>query len=186
MSDLLRKRLEQTRSFENRAQEAMLNLMLAAVAVGEWNERACAAYGITRSQYNVLRILRGVHPDGHPRQEITRRMVDRSPDVTRLIDRLETAGYVERIRTAEDRRLSIARITQKGLDLIDRMNPEFEAIYRTIAERLTPEEMEEPRGGGRRVQPPRARGGGAANHLREGQQVGEPRRFDQVCELLHQ
>jgi DNA-binding MarR family transcriptional regulator len=142
MSELLRERLEQTRSFENEAQAAMLNLMLAAVTVGEWNERACAAYGITRSQYNVLRILRGVYPNGHPRQEITRRMVDRSPDVTRLIDRLEAAGLVERERTQEDRRLSIARITQKGLDLIDRMNPEFVAIYETIARRLAPDELE--------------------------------------------
>jgi DNA-binding MarR family transcriptional regulator len=143
MSTLLRERLEQTRSFENKAQEAMLNLMLAAVAVNEWNERACATYGITRSQYNVLRILRGVYPDGHPRQEITRRMVDRSPDVTRLIDRLESTGYVERERTDEDRRLSIARITQKGLDLLEMMNPDFIAIYDTIAQRLSPDELDE-------------------------------------------
>jgi DNA-binding MarR family transcriptional regulator len=142
MSKLLHERLEQTRRFENLAQEAMLNLMIAAVTVSEWNERACAAHGITRSQYNVLRILRGVYPDGHPRQEITRRMVDRSPDVTRLIDRLETAGYVVRDRTDSDRRLSIARITEKGLALLEVMNPAFVAIYDMIAERLSPDELE--------------------------------------------
>jgi DNA-binding MarR family transcriptional regulator len=142
MSDQLRKRLEQTRRFENKAQEAMLNLMIAAVTVNEWNERACLAHGITRSQYNVLRILRGVYPDGHPRQEITRRMVDRSPDVTRLIDRLERANYVVRDRTNADRRLSIARITEKGLALLDTMNPSFVTIYEELADRLTHEELD--------------------------------------------
>lgn len=143
MGELLHKRLEQTKAFENRAQEAMLNLMIAAGHVNEWNDRACMAHGITRSQYNVLRILRGVYPNGHPRQEITRRMVDRSPDVTRLIDRLERAGLVERGRTDEDRRLSIARITQSGLDLLEKINPEFDAIYQRFEHRLSPEDLED-------------------------------------------
>src|SRR5690606_28412939 len=139
----IRKRLEQTKSFERQAQEAMLNLMLAAGSLYEWNDRACARHGITRSQYNVRRILRGVYPGGHPRQEITRRMVDRSPDVTRLIDRLERAGLVERDRTDEDRRLSIARITTKGLELIERMTPDFDDIYEDMEQRLTPQELRE-------------------------------------------
>lgn len=142
MGELIHRRLEQTKSFENKAQEAMLNLMVAAGHVNEWNDRACAAHGITRSQYNVLRILRGAYPGGHPRQEITRRMVDRSPDVTRLIDRLEGAGYVERDRTDQDRRLSIARITQKGLDLLDAMDPDFEKVYEQMTERLTPADLD--------------------------------------------
>ena len=125
MGELIRQRLEQTKSFENAAQEAMLNLMIAAGYMNELNDRICTKHGITRSQYNVLRILRGVHPAGHPRQEITRRMVDRSPDVTRLIDRLEKGGLVERDRTDEDRRLSIERITQNGLDLLDQIAPDF-------------------------------------------------------------
>jgi DNA-binding MarR family transcriptional regulator len=142
MGELIHKRLEQTKAFENKAQEAMLNLMVAAGHVNEWNDRACSAHGITRSQYNVLRILRGVYPDGHPRQEITRRMVDRSPDVTRLIDRLERAGLVERGRTDEDRRLSIARITQSGLDLLEKMTPEFDAIYMRFQERLSSDDLD--------------------------------------------
>lgn len=143
MGELIRQRLEQTKSFENAAQEAMLNLMIAAGHMNEANDRICARHGITRSQYNVLRILRGVYPEGHPRQEITRRMVDRSPDVTRLIDRLEKGELVERDRTDQDRRLSIARITQKGLDLLDQIAPDFENLYRHINDLLTQQELQD-------------------------------------------
>lgn len=119
----------------------MLNVMLAAVYLNECNNKICASHGITLSQYNVLRILRGVHPNGHPRQEITRRMVDRSPDVTRLIDRLEGAGFVERERTETDRRLSIARITERGLALIDAIDPAFDEFFKQMQGRLSDEEL---------------------------------------------
>ncbi len=143
MGELIRKRLEQTKSFENLAQEAMLNLMIAAGHLNEWNDKVCTEHGITRSQYNVLRILRGVYPGGHPRQEITRRMVDRSPDVTRLIDRLEKAGFVERDRTDQDRRLSIARITQRGLELLEQIAPDFDRLYAHLTCTLDARDMQE-------------------------------------------
>ncbi len=121
MGEALRRRIKQRR-FESPLQEALLNVLVAGSHIREHLDRLCAPYGITHSQYNVLRILRGAHPDGHPRCEIANRMVERAPDVTRLIDRLEKQGLVVRDRTAKDRRLSIARITKKGLDLLEQMN----------------------------------------------------------------
>src|SRR5215204_2537155 len=56
----------------------------------------CRKHGVTHDQYNILRILRGVHPTGHPRCEITKRLISRAPDVTRLLDRLVRQGLVER------------------------------------------------------------------------------------------
>lgn len=141
MGESLRIRLEQSKDFDNAALEAMINVMVVACHFNECNDRICARFGITRSQYNVLRILRGAHPGGHPRQEVTRRMVDRSPDVTRLIDRLEATGFVERERTDTDRRLSIARITQKGLDLLDSMDPDFDRLTARIGQQLRNEEL---------------------------------------------
>ena len=120
MGEALRRRIKQRR-FESPLQEALLNVLVAGSHIREHLDRLCAPYGITHSQYNVLRILRGAHPDGHPRCEIANRMVERAPDVTRLIDRLEKQGLVVRDRTAKDRRLSIARITKKGLDLLEQM-----------------------------------------------------------------
>ncbi len=136
MGEGLRKRIQQEH-FESAAQEAFLNVMVAAGHLREQFERICAQYGVSGTQYNVLRILRGIHPEGHSRCEIVRRMLERSPDVTRLIDRLEKRGLVERDRSERDRRLSISRITSAGLELLARMTPAAEQVERDFAERLS-------------------------------------------------
>lgn len=123
----MKKRIKQER-FESPAQEAFLNLLIVADHLREKLDRVCTKYGITHGQYNVLRILRGVYPEGHPRCEISARLLERAPDVTRMVDRLEKEGLVERDRSAADRRLSLTRITKKGLKLIDKMSPEFEGM----------------------------------------------------------
>lgn len=135
MGDALRRRIQQDR-FESPLQEAILNLLVAADSVRDSFDRACVSLGITVSQYNVLRILRGIHPEGHPRGEIARRMIERAPDVTRLIDRLEKQGFVARDRTERDRRLSISRITPAGLELLDRLEPHVRRVHEQIAGRL--------------------------------------------------
>lgn len=142
MGDVLRRRIRQDR-FESPLQEAVLNLMVAAEHVRDLMERTCTEAGISSSQYNVLRILRGVHPAGHPRCEIARRMIERAPDVTRLIDRLEKQGLVERDRTERDRRLSISRITPAGLDLVARLEPHLRQAYAFLSERLSPADCQE-------------------------------------------
>ena len=129
MGEALKRRIKQAADFANPAQEAMLNLIVAADYVHTRLERACAGFGITRPQYNVLRILRGAHPEGHPRAAISARLLASAPDVTRLVDRLEAQGLVERVRVEEDRRLSIARITKKGLRLLERMQPHISAEH---------------------------------------------------------
>ena len=79
---------------------------------------ALAPHGITSQQYNVLRILRGVHPAALPTLEVGARMIEQTPGVTRLLDRLEAAGLVKRERSGEDRRLVECRITPRGLKLL--------------------------------------------------------------------
>lgn len=142
MGEILRKRLLQER-FESPVHEAVLSLLVAAGHVRDTLDRAVAAHGITGGQYNVLRILRGVHPEGHARCEIARRLIDRAPDVTRLIDRLEREGLVERLRSPGDRRLSLTRITRKGLRLLEDMRPAMDEALREIAARLPPTEARE-------------------------------------------
>ena len=111
--------------------------MVAANYVREQSERVVRGHGITLPQYNVLRILRGVHPAGHPRYEIAARMIDRAPDVTRIIDRLAEKKLVERDRGADDRRHSITRITREGLKLLEEIGPEMEAAFAPMEARLT-------------------------------------------------
>lgn len=141
MGEILKKRLLQPR-FESPVHEAVLSLLVAAGQVRDRLERTCAEHGITLGQFNVLRILRG-EPAGHPRCEIARRLVERSPDVTRLIDRLERAGLVERARSESDRRLSLSRITRKGLRVLDDIRPAFDQAFDEIGARLPPRDAKE-------------------------------------------
>lgn len=129
-------RLKQ-RSFDSPYQEAILSLLVAADRVNREFETRCEHYGLTAAQYNVLRILRGVHPEGHPRSEIIARMIHSAPDVTRLIDRLERLDLATRTKSDSDRRVSLTFITPKGLKLLDEMRDEYDNINRVLADRLT-------------------------------------------------
>ena len=79
-------------------------------------------HGITPQQYNVLRILRGAGPDGLPTLSIGERMIEQTPGVTRLVDRLERKGLVDRSPCPKDRRRVFCRITEKGLDLLKELD----------------------------------------------------------------
>jgi len=125
MGTALQERIKQT-TFTSVYQEAFLSLMVAADHLRRNMTRSCEAHGITGAQYNVLRILRGVHPGGHPRCEIIERMIEEAPDVTRLIDRLVRAGYARRSKSKEDGRLSITCISKKGLDLLESMQRDID------------------------------------------------------------
>jgi DNA-binding MarR family transcriptional regulator len=84
-----------------------------------------------------------VHPDGHPRHEIARRMIHRAPDVTRMLDRLLRRKLITRVRDPRDARLSVARITPAGLTLLKRIDPEVEAVQQKTMAMLTPAERRE-------------------------------------------
>ena len=100
------------------AGEALVAMMVAAGSLVRDLDTACQQHGITHDQYNVLRILRGVYPEGHPRGEIAARLISRAPDVTRMLDRLVGRGLVRRGWDPKNRRLSVATITDKGLTLL--------------------------------------------------------------------
>jgi DNA-binding MarR family transcriptional regulator len=139
MAQALRRHAD-TGLVESPAWEAILRLLMAADRVRQRMNRACAAHGLTNGQYNVLRILREAQPNGCPRSEILQHMIEQSPDVTRLVDRLEARGLVERDRSDRDRRLSITRITPRGLDLLQRVEPEIESFYDWFRSRVTVED----------------------------------------------
>lgn len=141
MGQILRDRIKQTAPFEDRAQEAMLNLFVAAADVRRRVEDACAEFDLQFSHHNVLRILKGVHPEGHPRCEITERMLDPSPDVTRLIDKLVERGLVERSRSEEDRRMTIHTITDDGLALLDELDPRIRKVQDWFGERVADRDL---------------------------------------------
>ena len=122
MGENLLNRLKMTKQPPLR-EEVALNLAIAASYFSGKIEKILDEFGISGAQYNVLRILKGVYPEGHARCAIAMRMIERSPDITRIIDRLEKQGLVERIRTEEDRRMSITKITGKGIEIVNKVNP---------------------------------------------------------------
>jgi DNA-binding MarR family transcriptional regulator len=134
-------RIKQRKAYESVAHGAVIGLQVAAAYVEQLFGDVCAKRGITLEQYNVLRILRGAEPHGHPRYEIRNRLVRRASDVTRLLDRLERMGLVERVRSGEDRRLSISRITTAGLAVLDDVEPERREMQAYIVRDLTPDDL---------------------------------------------
>lgn len=138
----LRDRLKQTRPFESGVQEALLSLMTAGASVQQEMENVCSCYDLSASHYNVLRILAGGPPEGYPRCDIIDRMIDRGPDVTRLTDRLEAKGLVERERSEEDRRMTMHRITVAGRALVEEMHEDVRAVQHAFAARLSDEDCE--------------------------------------------
>ena len=141
MGEILKKRLKQNK-FSSIEQEGLLNLLITSNYLHSKLDAICSGFNITLAQFNVLRILKGTHPEGYPRGEIIRRMVEPSPDVTRLIDRLIREGFVERFYSAKDRRLSLARITKKGINLLTKINPEVDKFNSDYSSSLTKSEIE--------------------------------------------
>ena len=141
MGDILKKRLRQQK-FTGVEQEAILNLFIASNYIHSKLDALCYSFDITLAQFNVLRILKGTHPNGYPRGEITKRMVEPAPDVTRLIDRLVSDGLVERFISEEDRRLSMSRITKKGINLLIKINPEVDKFLSDYSSALNKKEKE--------------------------------------------
>ena len=136
MGEVLNTWLKQTAPLEP-GLEAMLNLFVAARFVESDLEEILSDLGITRRQYNILRILKGVYPGGHPRSEITARVIEQSPDITRIIDRLEHQGLITRSRGKKDKRESLSIITAKGMAVVDKAAPHVIQFTRKLEKELT-------------------------------------------------
>jgi len=136
MGKALKNWLKQTK-FSNLDHEVSLNIFVTSYFLRSKNEEILSKYGLTMPQYNVLRILKGVYPEGHPRCDIIERMIEPAPDVTRLIDRLSKDKLVERFHLDTDKRLSMTRITEKGIKLLEKTKPDIDSLGTYVATTLT-------------------------------------------------
>ncbi len=121
---VLRDELKMTRPFKTVEEELLLHIIRTAAVLEHDTAESLKPFGLTPTQYNVLRILRGT-PDGLCRNEVGARLVARVPDVTRLLDRMERMGLLQRHRSSEDRRFVSTKITEKGLKLVDKLDREI-------------------------------------------------------------
>lgn len=110
--------IRQTRPFERVDQELAVALIRTGDVFQHGVARALAPLGVSHEQYNALRILRGAGEEGHPTLEISRRLISRSPNITRLLDKLIEKDLARRDRNDEDRRRAIVRITPAGREFL--------------------------------------------------------------------
>src|SRR5688572_19534039 len=123
--------IKQSRPFGSMAEEAILNVQRTSSLLNQTVSDALKPYGLSETQYNVLRILRGA-PKGLACQEIAERMITRDPDITRLLDRLEGRDLIGRARSEEDRRVVVTRISPEGLKLLGSLD----AVMRDLPKKM--------------------------------------------------
>ncbi|MGI8549012.1 MAG: MarR family winged helix-turn-helix transcriptional regulator [Gemmatimonadaceae bacterium] len=129
MATRLRDEIKQSKPFQSLEQEALLSIERTAAVLGHAVADALKPYGVTPTQYNVLRILRGAGRAGLCRNEVRERMIAQVPDVTRLLDRLAEMGLIDRERDSGDRRLVTTRITPQGLRLLRQLDLPISEIH---------------------------------------------------------
>jgi MarR family transcriptional regulator, organic hydroperoxide resistance regulator len=136
----LQQELKQRKPFQSAAQEALLGLMRTTDLVRRQVTAFVEPHGITLQQYNVLRILRGGGKDGVPTLDVAERMVEQTPGITRLLDRLEAKGFVSRERCPKDRRQHLCWITPKGAALLEKLDEPMAQFGEHLMKGLKPED----------------------------------------------
>jgi MarR family transcriptional regulator, organic hydroperoxide resistance regulator len=132
----LYKEIKQTKPFVHIEDEVFINLQRTADALMRKLSEVLKTFDLTPSQYNVLRILRGSCDEGLICREIGERMVSYDPDVTKLLDRLEARGLITRERQTKDRRVVVTCISEEGLKLLKKVDPQIETLIKELLEHL--------------------------------------------------
>jgi len=128
----LQTEIKQTKPFSSLEEEAFLALQLTADRLSGRGAEFLKQHGLSPAQYNTLRILRGAGPQGLTCSEVGERMINRDPDITRMLDRLERRGLVQRSRHAKDRRVVLTHITPEGLELVSRLDRPMTQFHRKL------------------------------------------------------
>jgi DNA-binding MarR family transcriptional regulator len=118
-----------------------VSLMRAADALSRGAEDLLKPYRLSKTQYNILRILRGAGEKGLACREVGGKLISRDPDITRLLDRLESRGLIVRAREARDRRVVKPRITAEGLRLLDELDKPVQELHRRQLRHLPAKEL---------------------------------------------
>jgi len=140
MASKLKPELKKQGEFDSLEQEATLNLWRTSDQLQNRVGRLLREFGLTTSQYNVLRILRGAG-EPLPSLEISSRLIQVVPAITGLIDRLEHQSLVKRERSGDDRRVVKVAITEKGLELLSQIDAPLNKLHRDLLAHLKPSEL---------------------------------------------
>jgi DNA-binding MarR family transcriptional regulator len=133
--------IKQSKPFDSLGDEAAIGLLHTADVIRRFFESYFDGIGLTGQQFNVLRILRGAGADGLPTLEIASRMIEKTPGITRMIDRLERKGLVRRVRGSDDRRCVYCHITEEGLALIGGLDEPLREAHQEVLAMLSEEDQ---------------------------------------------
>ena len=129
------------RRFDSVEQAAFLNLWRTYDLLKAYEDRLFGSLELSAQQYNTLRLLRAVHPKRVPTLELGNRLVSRAPDMTRLLDRLEARGLIDRERLSENRRVVLIGITPAGVELLDSLAVPVRQCHAQQLGHMTPQEL---------------------------------------------
>ncbi len=136
MGKSIQAEIQQTKPFASVEDEALVALQRTADRL-QWRfSELLTPYGVSPTQYNALRILRGAGDAGRSCGEMAERMINHDPDITRLVDRLERRGLVKRSREGRDRRVIITRIAPAGAELLSRLDRPVAEFNREMLQHL--------------------------------------------------
>src|SRR6202163_2890024 len=137
-----RKAARKTRAPQTQLEaQVFVSLLRTADALARGAEALLKPTGLSATQYNVLRILRGAGTEGLACREVGCRMISRDPDITRLLDRMESRGLISRARGEEDRRVVKTRITPEGLRVLGELDAPVQEFHRRQLHHLRPQEL---------------------------------------------
>jgi DNA-binding MarR family transcriptional regulator len=141
MTSQLQREIKQRKPFASLREEVVLSIARTSAVLTHSLEHALKAHGVTPTQYNVLRILRGAAPEGLCRYEIGERLITPGPDVSRLLDRMTSSGLLTRERSSTDRRLVVARITPRGLNVLEALDRPSQEIVDAQLQHMSDEQL---------------------------------------------
>lgn len=124
--------IKQNKDFKDNCHEAMVNLHFTSGWLTQMNSKIVEPHNLSMQQYNVLRILRGQHPKSVTVKFIIERMLDKSSNASRLVDKLLAKGLVERTQSPEDRRRVDIMISKKGLELLKKLTVDFDNVNKSL------------------------------------------------------
>jgi DNA-binding MarR family transcriptional regulator len=139
----LKLEIVQERPFSSAEEEALLNLMRTSDVLHRAFHRKTRDWGVTSTQYNVLRILRGAQPRGLTCAAIGSRMITAEPDITRLLSRLKALKLIRQQRDRHDRRVVWTQISEAGLELLKAMDPVIERVPRELLGHMSKADLTE-------------------------------------------
>ena len=141
MATTLQQEIKQSKPFESLQQEVLLNIARTSAVLMHRMEQSFREFGVTATQYNVLRIIQGAGSEGVSQCDIAVRLVAETPDVPRLLKRTEVAGLIRRTVDPNDKRVLRVALTSAGTRLLKQIEPQLKKLGLALFPSLSQAEL---------------------------------------------